>query len=112
MNDMDVVALRQLVQRLSLMERRVLVLHYAEELSTSEVALVLDVAEQTVLSILAELSGLARKRLGLHGWNLDSTGGGMNVSPGRISGDHPAAEAADYDSARIGELPARVTPIA
>ena len=65
MSDTDVAALRQAVDQLSLLQRRVLVLHYAEELTILEIALVLDLAEQTVRSTIAELQNLARRAIGV-----------------------------------------------
>lgn len=63
MSDTDVAALREAVQQLSLTQRRVLVLHYAEELTIPEIAMVLDLPEQRVKSTLVELQDLARRRV-------------------------------------------------
>lgn len=64
MSDTDVATLREAVQQLSLDQRRVLVLYYAEELTVQEIAMVLDMAEQRVRSIVGELQNLARRALG------------------------------------------------
>lgn len=64
MSDTDVATLRNAVQQLNLTQRRVLVLHYAEELSIDEIALVLDMSEALVESTLSELRDMARRELG------------------------------------------------
>ena len=63
MSDTDVAGLCKAVEILTLTERRVLVLHYAEGLSALEVALVLDLSAPTVESILESLRTLARDRI-------------------------------------------------
>ena len=63
MSDTDVAALRDAVSQLSLTQRRVLVLHYAEELTIPEIALVLDLPEARVQSTIVELQNLARRRV-------------------------------------------------
>ncbi len=63
MSDMDVAALREAVQQLTLTQRRVLVLYYAEELTIQEIALVLDMPEVQVQTTLVDLQNLARTRV-------------------------------------------------
>ena len=63
MSDTDVAGLRDAVSQLSLTQRRVLVLHYAEELTIPEIALVLDLPEARVQSTIVELQNLARRRV-------------------------------------------------
>lgn len=64
MGDTEVVALRESVERLNLSQRRVLVLHYAEDLTVSEISLVLDLPEAQVRRALADLRRLACRSLG------------------------------------------------
>ncbi len=65
MSDTEVAGLREAVQTLDLTTRRVLTLHYAEGLTPTEVAMVLDITDRRVEEILAALRAFASARLGV-----------------------------------------------
>ncbi len=65
MSDTEVAGLRDAVQSLDLTTRRVLTLHYAEGLTRTEVAMVLDLTDRRVEEILAALRAFASARLGV-----------------------------------------------
>ncbi len=81
MGDTEVVALRESVERLSLTQRRVLVLHYAEDLTVSEISMVLDVPEVQVREALEELRTLARESVGCPTAVCDEPAASMECSP-------------------------------
>lgn len=63
MSGTEAATLKGFVHRLPRTERLVLILYYAEQLTTREISLVLDVSEQRVTQILAALQSQARSVL-------------------------------------------------
>ena len=63
MSGTDAATLKGFVHRLPRTERLVLILYYAEQLTTREISLVLDVSEQHVNQILTALQQQARSLL-------------------------------------------------
>jgi DNA-directed RNA polymerase specialized sigma subunit len=63
MSGTEATKLKGFVHRLPRTERLVLILYYAEKLTTREISLVLDVSEQRVMQILGALQTQARSVL-------------------------------------------------
>lgn len=78
MGDTEVAAVRDAANQLNLTQRRVLVLHYAEDLTIVEIALVLDLTEQRVETIVAQLREMAQQ-------NLNAEHSGTRVPPERAN---------------------------
>ena len=60
MRGTDAVLMQRFLEELPHLERNILVLHYVEELSNEEIAMVLKISSDQVRSTLAEIRGAAR----------------------------------------------------
>lgn len=65
MRSMDAGIAKRLVGTLSRLERHILMLYYAEELTVNEISLVLDISQPRIREILGALRARTQQALGI-----------------------------------------------